>query len=220
MSAESTSIYPYYSPDLARATVASRTIERYPQELLNLLDSAALDQAILSGHVTFAMIRPSVGNENNLAGLPEEECVEEVMRRITGLGMISHFSLWLTPETIEEFYGGSKTAMETSTAHDPYRYTNRWDEFMALSQSGPATGILLYDADGDAVSKWRALIGKNIGAYPRVPGTIRGDLGTRLNNLVHGSDAPHSVQRELTIIANCMKEHNAQSSMALEPAYI
>ncbi len=68
---------------------------------------------------------------------------------------------------------------------------------LSFITSSPLVALCL---EGDsAVTVARTLIGAT-DARAAAPGTIRGDFGlSKGNNLVHGSDAPESAERELAI---------------------
>ena len=64
--------------------------------------------------------------------------------------------------------------------------------------TGSPLVALAFEGD-NAVAVARSLIGPTDGRTAP-PGTIRGDFGlSKSNNLVHGSDAPESAERELAI---------------------
>lgn len=63
--------------------------------------------------------------------------------------------------------------------------------------AGPVIAIVLEGYD--VIEEVRSMMGKT---NPREasPGTIRGDLGQRMDfNIIHGSDSPESVERELPV---------------------
>lgn len=192
--------YPYFNPELARSEVE----EDSPVlgEVIELLEDPRLKEEVLAGNVTLAMIRPEVGPDANLQGLTDTDAADRIEEEITGLGMMAKFSFKFTPAIIEEFYGGGpqesmlKEAPINSTAYD-----SRWPEFIDFMSSGPVTALLLYSENGDAIEKWRSHLGHwNIDKV-RDESTIRGKFGVnKYNNLVHGSDSPESVAKELDII--------------------
>lgn len=197
---------PFYSPDLDR-TDNRPTIEAI-DSVLGILNDTHLRDEVLAGNITLAMIRPNVGPEANTEGLSDTECAEQIEGMIKGLGVVTKFSFQFTKNAAEEFYGGGpEESMSKENPRNPDKYQTRWPEFIDFITSGPTTVSLLHNPDGDAITKWRSHLGHwNIDEV-RDMNTIRGQLGVnRYNNLVHGSDAPEAVLRELSIIARCLSE--------------
>lgn len=196
---------PFYSPELDRARVASADIE-VKTVVAELLRDPRLAEEIEAGNVTLAMIRPQVGPDANIERLPDPQAADKIEGMIEGLGEMAKFSFKFTTGAATEFYqGGPEASMRKEPAIDPDRYESRWPEFVDFMTSGPTTAIILYSPDGDAIERWRAHLGHwNIDQI-RDPATIRGSFGVnKYNNLVHGSDAPTSVLREIGIIADCL----------------
>ena len=206
---------PFYSPELDRTN-------DHPSELardmaVELLHDGQLIQEVVAGNVTLALIRPQVGPAANRLGLPDAEAAEAIEGMITGLGVMAKFAFTFTPQAVQEFYKGSPEAnMSVQPSRRPDIYRNFWEEFTAYMSSGHTTALLLYSPDGDAIPRWRAHLGHwNIDAV-RDMSTIRGQLGvSKENNLVHGSDAPESVLRELEIIANCLDSEPTPTDQSL-----
>ncbi len=195
---------PFYSPDLDRGNVAQDMAER--NTVAELLRDPYLAEEIKAGNVTLAMIRPDVGPNANVEGLSDLEAADNIEGMIEGLGEMAKFSLVFSEDAAKDFYqGGPEASMRREPAKDSSRYESKWPEFIELMTSGPTTAILLYSPDGDAIERWRAHLGHwNIDLI-RDPATIRGRFGVdKHNNLVHGSDAPESVLREIAIIARCL----------------
>lgn len=201
---------PFYSPDLDRA--ASRPTIEAIDTVLDILSDSILRDEILAGNVTLAMIRPNVGPEANTEGLPDSECAVQIEEMIMGLGELAKFSFRFIKDAAEEFYGGGpEISMSKETPRNPDNYKTRWPEFIDFMTSGPTTVLLLHSPGSDAIAKWRSHLGHwNIDEV-RDTSTIRGQLGvSKYNNLVHGSDAPEAVLRELNIIAHCLGEKREQ----------
>lgn len=195
---------PFYRNDLDR-TSDDRSAESLSQ-VLDTISDPRLEEEILEGNITLAMVRPNVGPEANTLGLSDIEAAERIEEMIEGLGVLAKFSFNFTTEAVEEFYGGGpRESMSKESPIDSTRYDNRWPEFVDFMTSGPTTVILLYSPNNDAIPAWRNHLGHwNIDEV-RDEATIRGKLGVnKYNNLVHGSDAPESVIRELTIIKSCI----------------
>lgn len=198
---------PFYIPEL------DRTKDEFSQEaqssVLELLDDTRLQKEIAAGNVTLAMVKPQVGPEANLKGLPDIDAANHIEEMIGGLGILAKFSFKFDREATEKFYGGGpQESMSKEKPLDTNSYDSRWPEYVDFMTSGPTTAILLYSPEGDAISRWRSHLGHwNIDEVKDV-NTIRGKFGVnKYNNLVHGSDAPESVERELGIIRACIKRH-------------
>lgn len=199
-------ISPLYNPELDRSISQPVASEFAP--VLALLDSPELHEEITKGNVTLAMIRPHVGPEANLLGLPDLEATDHIEESIGGLAVITKFSFTFTHDAVDVFYGGGPQAsMEKEKPIDPAAYQSRWLEFRDFMASAPTTALLLYSPDGDAISRWRSHLGHwNIDEI-RDPSTIRGAFGVnKYNNLVHGSDEPAAVLNELSIIKQSIKD--------------
>ncbi len=197
---------PYYSAELDRSS-NSFDPEAY-KSITDILNDDLLDNEIQAGNITLAMIRPSVGPDANNLHLPDLDAAAKIEEMIRGLGVVTKFSFHFSKEAVEEFYqGGPQENMLKEAPIDGVAYMTRWPEFVDFMSSTPTTAILLHSPDGDAIEKWRAHLGHwNIDEV-RDESTIRGKLGVnKYNNLVHGSDAPQSVHREIAIIVNCIQD--------------
>lgn len=194
---------PFYNPELAR--YADTTSRESLKTAILVLDDEYIRDEISLGNITLAMVRPHVGPNANVLGLSDEEAAESIEELIQ-LGIVAKFAITLTPPAVEAFYGGDpKDSMSHGAPLDTDRYTNRWEEFADFMASGPSTVLLLRSPNNDAIERWRDQLGHwNIDKH-RDPQTIRGRLGVNnFNNLVHGSDAPASVEREIGIIRQCV----------------
>lgn len=196
---------PFYTAELARSNTEP---DADALELASeLLSSPLIQEEIGKGNVTLAMIRPNVGPEANILGLSDEIASEKIEQMIECLGVMTKFSFTFTPEAAAAFYaGGPQESMSKEPPRNPQKYANRWPEFIDFMASGPTTILLLHSPNGDAIPLWRSHLGHwNIDEV-RDPATIRGKLGVnKYNNLVHGSDSPESVIRELSLIAQCIQ---------------
>ena len=197
---------PYYDSDLERTEITDST--EYKASVAELLADSRVIEAAQNGQLTLAMIRPNVGPEANLQSLSDSECAELIEEMIVGLGVVGKFSFKFTEDVVDEFYSGApQETMERNSPLDSTRFDSRWPEFKEFMASGPTTALLLYSPDGDAIEKWRSHLGHWNIDKNRDPATIRGALGVNLyNNLVHGSDAPESVVRELGLIRNIVEK--------------
>lgn len=202
---------PFYREDLDR-TSQNQSNESLSQ-VIDLLNDPRLEEEIAAGNITLAMIRPNVGPEANNLGLEDIDAAEKIEEMIEGLGVLAKFSILFSQEAAEEFYGGGpQESMSKEKPRNPDEYESRWPEFVDFMTSGPTTVILLHSPNGDAIPRWRSHLGHwNIDEV-RDETTIRGILGVnKYNNLVHGSDAPESVLRELSIIKSCVEDSFVES---------
>ncbi len=72
-----------------------------------------------------------------------------------------------------------------------------YEPLVRFIQAGPVIAVAL--AGPEAIYVVRSLVGETYGVQAQ-PGTIRGDFAaSRRHNLVHASDSPESVQRELPL---------------------
>lgn len=192
--------YPYYDENLERNLVNSESMFA---GVVDLLEHPTTREQAELGNLTLAMVRPHVGPTANLLGIEDYEASQTIEEKITGLGVAAKFSVFFDDEVIDEFYAGDPQAvMMKAEPEDSSRFDNRWPEFKEFMTSGPTTILLLHSPNGYAVDLWRAHLGHwNIEKF-RDPETIRGALAVNVwNNLVHGSDSPSSVVRELRLIA-------------------
>lgn len=194
---------PYYRQDLDRKSLCPS--QESVNELFELLDDPKILEEINKGNVTLSMIRPNVGPEANIHNWDDLTASDKIEEMIGELGVMAKFSFIFTPSAVEKFYEGDpKERMLEEPPKTAGDYDSRWPEFRDFMSSGPTTALLLYSPGGDAVTKWRGHLGHwNIDEV-RDPSTIRGALGmNKYNNLVHGSDGPEEIKRELGIILEC-----------------
>lgn len=72
-----------------------------------------------------------------------------------------------------------------------------YDELVSFITSGPLVAMVVEGPD--AVGQVRTLMGATNPA-DATPGSIRGDFATQItDNLVHGSDAPETAEREIAL---------------------
>jgi nucleoside-diphosphate kinase len=110
----------------------------------------------------------------------------DILRRIESRGfkVVAGKLLTVTRELGEEHYR-------------EHREKPFFGELVEFITSGP-TWALVVEGDG-AIATMRKTIGATNPANAE-PGTIRGDLAMSMpDNLVHGSDAPESAQREVAL---------------------
>lgn len=201
---------PKYSPELSRQNVSERSLDRdHGSEFINLLSDQDLLSEIRNGNVTLAMIRPELDSSTAIHG-NDIAIAEEIETYIADLGILAKFSLTFDEEAVNEFYSGGPKEVQLEQPPMRRNTETRWNEFVAIMTSGPTTILLLHTPEGNAIQEWRRQVGHwNIEAN-RDPATIRGKFGLdNYNNLVHGSDAPESVEREVGIIKECISRQIA-----------
>jgi len=126
---------------------------------------------------TYAMVKPD-GVKRNLVG----EIISRIEKK--GLRIVAMKLMQITPEIAENHYGEHKGK--------PF-----YDGLVSFITSGPVVAMVL-EGEG-AVSAWRTMMGETHPANSTM-GSIRGDLATTLDeNVVHGSDAPATAEREIGI---------------------
>jgi nucleoside-diphosphate kinase len=81
------------------------------------------------------------------------------------------------------------------THYEPHRGKPFYEGLVRFMTSSPVVVLALAGKDAIAIS--RKMMGATFGSKAE-PGTIRGDYGASNSfNLIHGSDAPESAQREI-----------------------
>jgi len=180
------------------------------EQLAELLTSEEMFAIADRGEITFSMLRP--GADRNIQQISDVE-VEAYIKNIvkTQLEVVTSFSIVFTPELVEKFYGGAPKDVQIALPPELHQgHHNRWEEFKDLMTSGPASIILLRDEEGEAVSKWRGLVGHWDVINRRDPETLRGQLAVdNYNNLLHGSDSAESVKNELKLVADYLLEQSS-----------
>ena len=126
---------------------------------------------------TFIMVKPD-GVRRRLVG--------EVVRRIEAKGY----------EIVEM----KMFTIDESLAREHYQeHTDKpfFGELVSFITSGPVVAMVVNGAD--AVAGMRQIMGAT-NPLDAVPGSIRGDYATVITeNIVHGSDAPESAEREIKL---------------------
>lgn len=118
-------------------------------------------------YYTYGMIKPD--------GMKYKE---EIIRKIYGAGLEIHYydCDMLTEDIIDENYAHVK-------GRDFYK------QMKENLLSGPVLKMLIYDKEGDAVNKYRKVLGKTK-SWEALPDTIRGTFGNKTIaylNVAHGS---------------------------------
>lgn len=110
----------------------------------------------------------------------------EVIRRIEAKGyrIVSMKLMQITPELAERHYGEHKGK--------PF-----YEGLVSFITSGPVVAMVVEGEN--AIAEWRKMMGTTNPA-DAAPGTIRGDFASSIDeNVVHGSDAPATAEREIGI---------------------
>ena len=126
---------------------------------------------------TFAMVKPD-GVRRGLTGT--------IISRIEAKGFtIRALKLMrISRELAERHYG--------EHAGKPF-----FEGLVSFITSGPVVAIVVEGEN--AIAEWRKMMGAT-NPKDAAPGTIRGDLATTIDeNVVHGSDAPATAEREIGI---------------------
>lgn len=187
--------------------------------ILNLLESEELIQLIDQEKITIAMVKPDLINGVNqpYGSLSDAELDAQIRSDIADpLEEIFSISLSLTPEMVEEWYGGGpKERQLQSPPIDENRYgvkhLTRWDEYKALMTSGPVTISLLFSNTGSAVVEWRRQMGNHWDirrVREEFPNSLRAKYARDPhNNLLHGSDSAESVKHEVKLLKDFLKQY-------------
>lgn len=195
----------FHRPELTRSSkIDSSSIEALEQAVNYLRDPRVLGRAA-TGFLTLGMIKPSLHDAFIDPTINDIDAATLVESEIVDLDVVARASITFDMEAVDEFYDGPPKydSMLPSAPIRDQRFNNRWEEYADMMTSGPSTILLLGEEEGSAVAKWRAQLGHwNIEAK-RDPNTIRGRYARdNHNNLLHGSDSPESVLREMRIVSN------------------
>ncbi len=130
-------------------------------------------------YYTYGMIKPD-GMENR----------EEIIRIILNSGLkVDYFKCdMLTDDLIEENYG-----------HVKKKYPEDFKLLKESLKSGPVLMMLIYDPKGDAVKKYRKVLGVT-NSWEAEPDTIRGRFGDKekvYKNAAHGSGNAKEANEEI-----------------------
>lgn len=111
----------------------------------------------------------------------------EILRRVEAKG--------LTIVALEHRQAATEIVAEHYAEHHGRPY---YESLVAFVTSGPLVAAVLEGPR--AIAAFRQIAGGTDPVEKAVPGTIRGDLGLDgQQNLVHGSDAPESAAREISL---------------------
>ena len=137
---------------------------------------------------TYAMVKPD-GVKRGLVG--------EVVKRLENKGftLVGMKLMQISQETAETHYG----------EHEGKPF---FEDLVSFITSGPVVAMVVEGEN--AISEWRKMMGATNPKDADL-GTIRGDYATTIDeNVVHGSDAPATAEREIGIFSkrmNCFKVH-------------
>ena len=180
--------------ELSRTSTFDHTTIPALQETVTYFRSPVVQENATNGFLTLGMIKPSLHDAFIDASIHDAVAAE----------IVAKASIAFDSEAVNEFYkGGPYDSMYPNPPIRDPQYANRWEEYVDMMASGPSTILLLGQEDGEAVSTWRSQLGHwNIEAN-RDPKTIRGRYARdNHNNILHGSDSPESVLREMSIVSN------------------
>lgn len=126
---------------------------------------------------TFAMVKPD-GVSRQLVGTVIKR-LENKGFRIRGLKLMQ-----ISRALAERHYG--------EHAGKPF-----YEGLVSFITSGPVAAMVVEGEN--AIAEWRKMMGAT-NPKDAAPGTIRGDFATTIDeNVVHGSDAPATAEREISI---------------------
>jgi nucleoside-diphosphate kinase len=126
---------------------------------------------------TFAMVKPD-GVKRGLVG----EVVSRLERK--GFRLVEMKLMQVSREIAETHYGEHKGK--------PF-----FEGLVEFITSGPVVAMIVEGEN--AIAEWRKMMGAT-NPKDAAPGTIRGDLASTIDeNVVHGSDAPATAEREIRI---------------------
>lgn len=126
---------------------------------------------------TFAMVKPD-GVRRGLSG--------EIVRRLEAKGfrLVGLKLFRISRATAEKHYG----------EHAGRAF---FEGLVSFITSGPVLAMVVEGEN--AIAEWRKMMGAT-NPKDAAPGTVRGDLATTIDeNVVHGSDAPDTAAREISI---------------------
>ena len=126
---------------------------------------------------TFAMVKPD-GVRRGLVG--------DVVKRLESKGfrIVGMKLMQISRELAQRHYG----------EHEGKPF---YEGLVSFITSGPVVAMVVEGEN--AIAEWRKMMGATNPA-DAVPGTIRGDLALVIDeNVVHGSDAPATAEREIQI---------------------
>jgi nucleoside diphosphate kinase len=152
------------------------------------------------GYVTLALIKPHA--DMNCCGYTDEQTYQNIRNIIQPL-IIFEFSHVVPQNFWEIWYDGlPKEKMSQVLASNPIIFKNKWEEYINNLSTGTNTFLILLFDNPNAISTWRDMIGPTdpIKAKQFAPDSIRAQFARDFeNNLVHGSDSPAALDREIKL---------------------
>lgn len=202
----------------AQGTLGTLHIEHFIEEVAGVFNSDDFKILVSEEKITLAMIKPKLDDSvdpNAIAGIPlnDPSLADFLLRQIRPpLEPTIHVSLVMTNSMVDKFYDdGPKQKMQLLPAEFPIRHPqakNRWDEWAENMTGGPATFAPLFSSDGQAVKRWRTQMGNdwNVDRLKQShPNSLRAMAKDADRNLLHGSDSPKSVQREIDLLISFLE---------------
>ncbi|MEX1052265.1 MAG: nucleoside-diphosphate kinase [Patescibacteria group bacterium] len=157
------------------------------KEIVDLLNMRELHDLVHEGKLTLAGIKPNT-QQTGLDVDSDDEGADMLRNMIQPpLEEIFSISLFMDSDDVEAFYGKE---LVDDLKQRPLEDGNVWEKYSKIMSAGPATFILLYDQNGNAVNEWRKQVGPtNLQkARDEHPNSIRGRFALETErNLVHGS---------------------------------
>lgn len=195
----------------------------FVEELMDILGSDELGGLIAEGKITLAIVKPkldssidpeAVGDAPEIA-FDDPSLTEFLLRQIKPpLELVFQASLIMNTGMVDKFYSDEpkqKMQMLPPEFIDRYPHAkNRWDEHTAYMTSGPVTFALLFSPDGQAVDHWRIQMGNdwNVDRLKQIhSNSLRAKAQDRDRNLLHGSDGPQSVRREIGLLVEFLNAY-------------
>jgi nucleoside diphosphate kinase len=166
------------------------------QHVLEVLSYPELNNLIDEGFVTIGIIKPQVEEGDNLPS-DADKAANIIKNEIGENHIMLDFVHTFTEEDVEKFYEGVKNRLLNDGREEI------WEMIKSFSSLKPVNILLLFYPEGDAVARWRNVMGPTDPQKAReeFPDSIRGKHANTLpNNIVHGSDSMDSVKREMEII--------------------
>jgi len=189
------------------AVMADPQLAKLLGRYADVLTSQNVEEAIRNGLLTYTMYKPNLGKATiRKQYLPEEDevfLVDKWGRQFENEGcrVISPVSTVMTPETYEAFYAGNKewqsgikveTFPSYTVAPESPEQKTLFEQVKKVMLSGPTTPGVVHSIDGNAIQRWRKILGPSNPDKdrndPKFVGSFRSLNATASNNtLVHGS---------------------------------
>lgn len=168
--------------------------------VLYQLAKPEITEEITRGNIALAVIRPRA-EESKLNAPNDDTATSLLIDKIKPeLEPILIFPFIFNEPTVRRFWEPQFIDVPPVRYHN---FKSAWDEFLFIMTRGASTVVLAHSPTGDAVPTIRQKIGS---WKDPAPGTIRADLSIRdadgkiAHNLIHSSESPEKVIKELEII--------------------